>query len=130
MRQLIEKFFNDESGTTAIEYAIIAAGLSIVIVTVVNGIGSAVSTKLPTSARRSNSGRSAAASCKSCCLVPWLLTWGPPFLAFVRRHPWQVFAAVLVFVLLLDLMLSNRRSRGTGGDIGISIAEMEWRRGR
>ena len=45
MRQLIEKFFNDESGSTAIEYCIIAAGLSIVIVTVVNGIGTAVSTK-------------------------------------------------------------------------------------
>ncbi len=45
MRQLIEKFFNNESGSTAIEYCIIAAGLSIVIVTVVNGIGSAVSTK-------------------------------------------------------------------------------------
>ena len=49
---------------------------------------------------------------------PLLLTWGPPVLAFIKRHPWQVFAAVLVFVLLLDLMLSNRRSRGTGGDIG------------
>ena len=50
---------------------------------------------------------------------PWLLTWGPPFLAFVKRHPWQVFAAVLVFVMLLDMMLSNRRLRGTGGDISI-----------
>jgi pilus assembly protein Flp/PilA len=45
MRQLIKKFFNDESGSTAIEYAIIAGGLSIVIVTVVNNLGSAVSTK-------------------------------------------------------------------------------------
>jgi pilus assembly protein Flp/PilA len=45
MRQLIKKFFNDESATTAIEYAIIAGGLSIVIVTVVNNLGSAVSTK-------------------------------------------------------------------------------------
>lgn len=45
MRQSIKKFFNDQSGSTAIEYCIIAAGLSIVIVTVVNGIGSAVSTK-------------------------------------------------------------------------------------
>ena len=45
MRQLFEKFFDDESGSTAIEYCIIAAGLSIVIVTVVNGIGTAVSTK-------------------------------------------------------------------------------------
>jgi pilus assembly protein Flp/PilA len=45
MRQFIKKFFNDESGSTAIEYCIIAAGLSIVIVTAVNGIGSALSTK-------------------------------------------------------------------------------------
>jgi len=45
MRHLIKKFFNDEAGSTAIEYCIIAAGLSIVIVTVVNGIGTAVSTK-------------------------------------------------------------------------------------
>jgi pilus assembly protein Flp/PilA len=39
------KFFNDESGATAIEYCMIAAGLSIVIVTVVNGIGTNLSTK-------------------------------------------------------------------------------------
>ena len=45
MRQLIKKFFDDESGSTAIEYCIIAAGLSIVIVTVVNGVGSGLNTK-------------------------------------------------------------------------------------
>jgi pilus assembly protein Flp/PilA len=45
MRQLIKKFFNDEAGSTAIEYCIIAAGLSIVIVTDVNGVGSALNTK-------------------------------------------------------------------------------------
>ena len=45
MRQLIKNFFNDESGSTAIEYCMIAAGLSIVIVTVVNGIGTNLSTK-------------------------------------------------------------------------------------
>jgi pilus assembly protein Flp/PilA len=45
MRQIIKKFFDDEPGTTAIEYCIIAGGLSIVIVTVVNGIGTALSTK-------------------------------------------------------------------------------------
>ena len=45
VRQLIGKFFNDESGATAIEYCMIAAGLSIVIVTVVNGIGTNLSTK-------------------------------------------------------------------------------------
>lgn len=45
MRQLVKKFFNDESGATAIEYGLIATGISIVIVTVVNNIGTAMSTK-------------------------------------------------------------------------------------
>lgn len=45
MRQLLKTFFENECGATAIEYCIIAAGLSIVIVTVVNGIGSTLSTK-------------------------------------------------------------------------------------
>jgi pilus assembly protein Flp/PilA len=40
MRRLISKFLNDESGATAIEYCLLAAGLSIVIVAAVNGIGS------------------------------------------------------------------------------------------
>ena len=40
MRRLFSKFLSDETGATAIEYCLIAAGLSIVIVTAVNGIGS------------------------------------------------------------------------------------------
>jgi pilus assembly protein Flp/PilA len=44
MRRLLARFIDDECGATA-EYCIIAAGLSIVIVTVVNGIGSALSGK-------------------------------------------------------------------------------------
>jgi pilus assembly protein Flp/PilA len=39
MRQLISKFLRDESGATAIEYCLIAAGISIVIVVAVNGVG-------------------------------------------------------------------------------------------
>jgi len=39
------QFLADESGATAIEYALIAAGISIVIVAAVNGIGSAMNTK-------------------------------------------------------------------------------------
>jgi pilus assembly protein Flp/PilA len=42
MRQLISRFLNDECGATAIEYCLIAVGLSIVIITAVNGIGSTV----------------------------------------------------------------------------------------
>ena len=45
MGRLFKKFFKDESGATAIEYCMIAGGLSIVIVTVVNNIGSTLSTK-------------------------------------------------------------------------------------
>jgi pilus assembly protein Flp/PilA len=45
MQQLVSRFLSDESGATAIEYCLIAAGLSIVIVTVVNGIGSTLNTK-------------------------------------------------------------------------------------
>ncbi|MDI1263758.1 MAG: Flp family type IVb pilin [bacterium] len=42
MYRLVVRFFDDECGATAIEYALIAAGISIVIVTVVNGMGSAL----------------------------------------------------------------------------------------
>ena len=45
MRRLLARFVVDECGATAIEYALIAAGISIVIVTAVNGIGTALSTK-------------------------------------------------------------------------------------
>ncbi|WP_213285209.1 Flp family type IVb pilin [Bradyrhizobium sp. sGM-13] len=45
MRRLLERFVDDECGATAIEYCLIAAGLSIVIVTAVNGIGSALNSK-------------------------------------------------------------------------------------
>jgi pilus assembly protein Flp/PilA len=45
MQQLISRFLGDESGATAIEYCLIAAGLSIVIVAAVNGIGSTLNTR-------------------------------------------------------------------------------------
>jgi len=41
MRDLVLRFANDKSGATAIEYGLIAAGISIVIVVVVNGLGTA-----------------------------------------------------------------------------------------
>ena len=43
MPKLIAKFLVDQSGTTSIEYSIIAVGLSIVILAAVNGIGTQVS---------------------------------------------------------------------------------------
>ena len=45
MRRLISKFLSDQSGATAIEYCLIAVGLSIVIITAVNGLGSTLNTK-------------------------------------------------------------------------------------
>jgi pilus assembly protein Flp/PilA len=45
MRRLLARFVDDECGATAIEYALIAGGISIVIVTAVNGVGSALSAK-------------------------------------------------------------------------------------
>ena len=48
MRRLLKNFFRDDSGATAIEYALIAMGISIVIVAAVNGVGTALSTKFDT----------------------------------------------------------------------------------
>jgi pilus assembly protein Flp/PilA len=44
MRKLISKFLHDEAGATAIEYCLIAVGLSIVILAAVNGIGTTLNT--------------------------------------------------------------------------------------
>jgi len=42
MRKLVRRFVNDCTAATAIEYAIIAAGISIVIVAVVNSINTSL----------------------------------------------------------------------------------------
>jgi pilus assembly protein Flp/PilA len=44
MTNLISRFVADESGATATEYAIIAAGIAIAIITVVQGIGTKLNT--------------------------------------------------------------------------------------
>jgi pilus assembly protein Flp/PilA len=44
MSKLFARFVNDESGATAIEYGLIAAGISLAIIAAVNGIGSNLST--------------------------------------------------------------------------------------
>ena len=38
-------FLRDESGATAIEYGLIAAGISVAIITIVNGLGTGLKTK-------------------------------------------------------------------------------------
>jgi pilus assembly protein Flp/PilA len=40
LKRILLGFLRDESGATAIEYGLIAAGISIVIITAVNSIGS------------------------------------------------------------------------------------------
>ena len=45
MRRLISRFLADQSGATAIEYCLIATGLSIVILVAVNGIGTTLNSK-------------------------------------------------------------------------------------
>jgi pilus assembly protein Flp/PilA len=45
MIALVQKFWADETGATAIEYGLIAAGISLAIIAVVNGIGSKLNTK-------------------------------------------------------------------------------------
>jgi pilus assembly protein Flp/PilA len=39
MKNLVSRFVKDESGATAIEYGLIAAGISVVIITAVNLVG-------------------------------------------------------------------------------------------
>ena len=44
MRALVLRFVNDQSAATAIEYGLIAAGISIAIIAVVNGLGTKLNT--------------------------------------------------------------------------------------
>ena len=48
MTSIIKSFFKDESGATAIEYGLIAAGIAIAIITAVNGVGTQLSTNFNT----------------------------------------------------------------------------------
>jgi len=41
----VRKFLADESAATAIEYGLIAAGISLAIIAVINGLGSKLNTK-------------------------------------------------------------------------------------
>lgn len=45
LKHILLKFFSDESGATAIEYGLIAAGISLAIIAVVNGLGANLNTK-------------------------------------------------------------------------------------
>jgi pilus assembly protein Flp/PilA len=44
MLRVLKRFAMDESGATAIEYGLVAAGISVAIITVVKGLGSKLNT--------------------------------------------------------------------------------------
>ena len=46
MKNLVSRFVKDESGATAIEYGLIAAGIAIAIITAVQGVGTKLSAEL------------------------------------------------------------------------------------
>ena len=48
MKNLIARFAKDESGATAIEYGLIAAGISVAIITAVNGLGTKLNSNFET----------------------------------------------------------------------------------
>ena len=57
-------------------------------------------------------------------------SWGPQLaeysrqiIAYCLQYPWRVFAAVLVAILLLDLML-RKRSSGTGD--GLELGGLDF----
>ncbi|WP_426616064.1 Flp family type IVb pilin [Bradyrhizobium sp. McL0616] len=42
---MVQKFWSNESGATAIEYGLIAAGIALAIITVVNSLGTTLNDK-------------------------------------------------------------------------------------
>ena len=48
MKNLVSRFVKDESGATAIEYGLIAAGIAIAIISAVQGVGTKLSTNFNT----------------------------------------------------------------------------------
>jgi pilus assembly protein Flp/PilA len=45
MRRVFHRFWTDEAGATAIEYGLIAAGISLAIITIINGLGTNLNNK-------------------------------------------------------------------------------------
>jgi pilus assembly protein Flp/PilA len=48
LQNLLRKFLADQSGATAIEYGLIAAGIALAIIAAVNGLGSTLNTNFST----------------------------------------------------------------------------------
>ena len=45
MKKMLKNFIADESGATAIEYGLIAAGIALAIISAANGVGTALKAK-------------------------------------------------------------------------------------
>ncbi|HEY0851399.1 MAG TPA: Flp family type IVb pilin [Bradyrhizobium sp.] len=45
MKKVFSNFMSDESGATAIEYGLIAAGIALAIIAMVNGLGTSLNDK-------------------------------------------------------------------------------------
>jgi pilus assembly protein Flp/PilA len=45
LKRILKQFLSNESGATAIEYGLIAAGISIAIIVAVNGLGTTLNDK-------------------------------------------------------------------------------------
>ncbi len=56
MRTLFARFIKDESGSTAIEYTLIAAGIAIAILTAVNALGGSLAGLFETAASKLGAG--------------------------------------------------------------------------
>ena len=56
MKKLFARFMKDDSGATAIEYGLIAAGISVAIIAVVNGLGTKLNTTFGNISGSLNSG--------------------------------------------------------------------------
>jgi len=54
MREFMSRFFHDDSGATAIEYGLIAAGIAVAIIAAVNAVGTALNTTMTSTATAIN----------------------------------------------------------------------------
>ena len=49
-------------------------------------------------------------------------SFGNQLVAFVSRHPWPIFAGLLVVTLIvIDLLKNNRSSASAGGDVDLGF---------
>jgi pilus assembly protein Flp/PilA len=81
LKQVFSKFLNDESGATAIEYGLIAAGIALAIIAVVNGLGTNLNDKFT---RRRRPPKSAMTS--SGIVIRSIFLFGPRRLALASRQ--------------------------------------------